>query len=236
MGHGDERKGKTESNRTDRANGTNQEWSRVPSGPGKSQRLTPAYRIGTKQDSLQFRVVNSPASARPCPKIVKEINLATCLLHNHPPPSLRLTLLLPLRFLLAYSSLPSAFSHHLLSSQMSDSPIPDDSHNNPENSSPSDFHSSAETSPAIIPLSEPAASDGGHSPSPTSTRASFQHRHSLDPQKVSAAGRGGCWCVSFHGLHILSEFVTKSPSPLGPAVYDEKYVLIVSASHMQIAY
>ncbi|KAH8987118.1 fungal-specific transcription factor domain-containing protein [Lactarius hatsudake] len=77
---------------------------------------------------------------------------------------------------------------------MTHSPIPDDSHNNPENSSPSDFQSSVETSPAIIPLSEPAASDGGHSPSPTSTRPSFQHRHSLDPQKsVSAAGRGGCW-------------------------------------------
>ncbi|KAI0303579.1 fungal-specific transcription factor domain-containing protein [Multifurca ochricompacta] len=73
-------------------------------------------------------------------------------------------------------------------------PIPDDPHSNAGNSSPSDFHSSVETSPAIIPLSEPPASDGGHSPSSTSTRPSFQHRNSLDLQRsVSTAGRGGCW-------------------------------------------
>ncbi|KAH9995652.1 fungal-specific transcription factor domain-containing protein [Russula compacta] len=80
---------------------------------------------------------------------------------------------------------------------MARSPIPllDDPHTNTENSSPSDFHSSVETSPAIVPLSEPPASDGGHSPSSTSTRPSFQPRNSVgDIQRsVSTAGRGGCW-------------------------------------------
>jgi hypothetical protein len=113
---------------------------------------------------------------------------------------------------------------------MAQSPLPplDDSHNNTENSSPSDFHSSVETSPAIVPLSETPASDGGHSPSSSSTRPSpYQHRNSLDLQRssVSAAGRGGCWCVFV--LPTCRPFV-RSHSLLctssGPAVSDEKYV------------
>jgi len=99
---------------------------------------------------------------------------------------------------------------------MAQSPIPDDPHNNAENSSPSDFHSSVETSPAIVPLSEPAASDSGHSPSSTSNRHLFQHRSSLDIQKsVSAAGRGGCWCVPVSKLTSLSAPLTHS-SPVFP--------------------
>lgn len=116
---------------------------------------------------------------------------------------------------------------------MAQSPLPplDDSHNNTENSSPSDFHSSVEASPAIVPLSGTPASDGGHSPSSSSTRPSpYQHRNSLDLQRssVSTAGRGGCWCVfvpqtSYKRarLYVLILFFVP---PLGPAVSDEKYV------------
>jgi hypothetical protein len=110
---------------------------------------------------------------------------------------------------------------------MAQSPIPD---NNTENSSPSDFHSSVETSPAIVPLSEPPASDGGHSPSSSSTRPSpYQHRNSLDLQRsASTAGRGGCWCVFVHqkclGAAVCKFSWTFVLPPLGPAVSDEKYV------------
>jgi hypothetical protein len=100
---------------------------------------------------------------------------------------------------------------------MAHSPIPDDPHNNTENSSPSDFHSSVETSPAIVSLSEPTTSDGGHSPSSTSTRPSFQHRNSLDIQRsVSTAGRGGCWYVhllqTYHLWWRVCNHVSSCPS------------------------
>ncbi|KAI0280746.1 fungal-specific transcription factor domain-containing protein [Russula aff. rugulosa BPL654] len=61
---------------------------------------------------------------------------------------------------------------------------------------PSDFHSSVETPPAIVPLSETPTSDGGYSPSSSSACPSpYQHQISLGLKKssVSAAWRGGCW-------------------------------------------
>jgi hypothetical protein len=110
---------------------------------------------------------------------------------------------------------------------MTQSPIPDDPHANTENSSPSDFHSSVETSPAIVPLSEPTTSDGGHSPPSTSTRPPY--RNSLDIQRsVSTAGRGGCWYVHvlklYHLRRVRCPVLMLLLPPLGPAVFDEKYV------------
>ncbi|KAI0264349.1 fungal-specific transcription factor domain-containing protein [Gloeopeniophorella convolvens] len=77
---------------------------------------------------------------------------------------------------------------------MTHSPVTDDSLNTNGHSSPSEFHSSVETSPAIIPLPEPSVSDGGHSPAFAATRPPFQHRNSLDLHRsASTASRGGCW-------------------------------------------
>ena len=98
-----------------------------------------------------------------------------------------------------------------LSPLMAQSPIPllDDSHNNAENSSgsPSDFHSSVETSPAIVPLSETPFSDGGHFPSSSLVcPPPYRHRKSFQRSSVSTAGRGGCWCV-----FVLPTCLTRAP-------------------------
>src|SRR5258708_9067992 len=170
--------------------------------------LTPAYQI-RRSKIRAFRLVRVYFTSWPCPKIVKEIKVA-CLPLNLPPDldSLCHPLFLSFPLFFPHSSLPRRRPPFPL---MAQSPIPllDDSHNNTENSSPSDFHSSVETSPAIVPLSETPASDSGNSPSSSSTRPSpYHHRNSLDLQRSSAstAGRGGCWCV-----FILHTCITNAP-------------------------
>ena len=201
---------------------------------GENQNLIPGYRIRREQESLQFRVDwlfhQSLALSQDRKKRSNLTRKLACLPHNLPQVPL---LTLPSFFFFPFlpiSPVPFHLSHHTSPHNMTQSPIPDDPNNSTENSSPSDFHSSVETSPAIVPLSEPSVSDGGHSPPSAPSRSSFHHRASLDTHKsVSTAGRGGCWCVhlpkTLTSLARLTKFPDDLLPPLGPAVFDEKYVL-----------